>query len=104
MDTLQEVCEIFECLTYLVKDLDKTMKILVDEFANIKTEVATLKKNQKMKIGYDEQQKNADIKEILLADSNIPFVDLKQGGQNEFNLEKAFSDYYFYFIHDHALE
>ena len=77
-DTVYELYEIFECLTMFFKDLDWQLKILVNEFLTMKTDVSDLKKGPRIKWMNDENQKKADIRDLLLSDGGAPFVDLSK--------------------------
>lgn len=107
IDGMPEVCEILEILTLFVKNLDLMFAILAKEFATIKTEVANLKKTPRVKFMNEIEQKNADIREILLSDGGAPFVDLsrdKTYPPEVFDLTKTELEYRFFFIHDHTVE
>ena len=78
VDTLPELCDIFEFLALFYKDLDKNFKVLVDELGLIKTDFANIKKAFRIRWMNDVEQKGADIRELLLADSAAPFVDLSK--------------------------
>ena len=78
VDTLADLCDIFEFFALFFKDLDKNYKVLVEEFALIKAESANIKKGSRIRWMNDVEQKGADIRELLLADSAASFVDLSR--------------------------
>lgn len=55
----------------------------------------------------DAEQRNAEIRELLLADSGATFVDFSKEltlSPNGFDISKAQQEYHFYFIHDQTSE
>jgi hypothetical protein len=78
IDSLPEICDLFECLALFYKDLDKHFKVIVEEFAILKTEFPNLKKTSRIRWMNDCEQKGAEIRDLLLADSAAPFVDLSR--------------------------
>jgi hypothetical protein len=91
-DIVEQSSEILEVLTLFCKDLDAMFQILVDELSTIKGEVATLKKGPRVKFMNDAEQKNAEIRDLLISDGGAPFVDLskeKTYPPDKFDLKKA---------------
>lgn len=65
-------------MTHFTKDLDVMFKILVEELSTIKQDVANLKKGSRVRYMNDAEQKNAEIRDLLLSDGGAPFVDLSK--------------------------
>ena len=113
IDTLPELCDIFEFFSLLFKDLDKNYKFLVEEFALIKSEFTNIKKSSRIRWLNDVEQKGADIRELLLADSAASFVDLSRdrnkvggGGDNTepVDISRLEREYHFHFSHEYYSE
>lgn len=69
--------DILECLANFCKDLDSTLKTLLNGLITIKSEVAA-KKGGRVKWMNDEEQKNAEIRDLLFTDYGLPFVNLSK--------------------------
>jgi len=115
VDTLPELCDIFEFFALFFKDLDKNYKVLVEEFALIKTEFTNIKKGSRIRWQNDVEQKGADIRELLLADSAASFVDLSrdrttkpagdpQAPQAVVDISRLEREYQFHFLHEYFFE
>lgn len=109
MELLGEFSEIFECLSLFCKDLNTVIRIFIAELATVKDEIAAIKKTSRVRWMNDNEQKNAEIRDILMADSGVSFVDLSRertqpadGGK--FDIEKAEQEFLFYHIHDYLVE
>ena len=75
LDTLEELSDIFEGLTLFMQEFDEILRNVTLQFTTIKADVATLKKGSRIRWMNDVEQKTADIKDLLLADGGVPFVD-----------------------------
>jgi len=109
IDTLADICDIFEFFGLFFKILDQNFKVLVDELAIIKTDFAATKKTSRIRWLNDFEQKSAEIRELLLADSAAPFVDLSKdksmpANPEDVDLTRFEREYYFHFLHDSIME
>lgn len=69
--------DILECLATFCKDIDSSLKTLLDGLLSIKADVGA-KKGSRIKWMNDEDQKNAEIRDLLYSDYGLPFVNLSK--------------------------
>lgn len=90
--TIHDYGDLFECLSLYCKDLNFILKILIAELSTLKQDLANIKKTNRVKWMNDVEQKNAEIRDLIMADNGVPFVDLskeKTFPPEKFNLNKA---------------
>jgi hypothetical protein len=78
LDTLAELYDLLYLLTCFYSDLDKNFKVLVNEFEALKADLPKIKAISRIKWMNDHEQKSADIRDLLLADSSSQIVDMSK--------------------------
>lgn len=80
------------------------MKIMSEEYKSMKGEISEMRKTSRIRLMNDLEQKNSEIRNILIADGGAYFVDLSKeksiaGGEENINHFKH--DYQYFFLHDY---
>lgn len=106
LDTIQELYDLLELLTCFYKDLDQNFQVVVNEYAALKADLPKIKSASRTKWMNDMEQKSADIRDLLLADSAAQIVDMSKDRTQSATVDfsKFQDEYQFYFLHDYVFE